>query len=533
MRRGKAIKIFLNGIIYTGAPDNRFCEAVVTANDRIIYTGTNYEARQVYGAGADIIDLQGTFMMPGFIDAHTHLAWGGEYLCGLDLSFVRSRSEFVLKTEEFIKENPDRWVTGGNWNQFNFQTIEMPHRRWLDPFSEFQPVLLYRMDYHLALANTAALERAGITESTPNPPGGEIERDAAGALTGILKDTAIELVTKVIPPATQADIRRYLLRSIQEANRFGVTSVHDISQAAHLRVLQELEAEGNLNCRVYARLPIEDYKCFTYSGIQAGFGSMFIRTGALKAFADGSLGAGTAYMFAPYADDPRNTGLAMDILTNGQLESITKECFTHNIQLSVHAIGDRANHEVLNIFERSAGHFPKTDRRMRIEHAQHITQADINRFAELGLIASMQPFHLFEDGCWMTERLGESRCNEAYPIGSLLRAGCIVCFGSDFPIVSINPLPAIYTAVTRNVKNNLFPGGFNPSEKISVKEAIRCFTSYAAFAAGEENSKGTIEIGKLADFVVLDRNLLSIPPDQIPETRVLMTIVGANPVWQA
>jgi predicted amidohydrolase YtcJ len=520
-----------NGNIYTGNDEHPWCEAVIVSGDTIIFTGAAREAERVISGRAEVIDLAGACMLPGFIDSHTHLAWGGSFLSGVDLSEVNTKDEFIRKLRSFIQSRTTAWITGGNWNEHNWVPAELPNRAWIDDFTKDVPVLISRMDYHIALANTKALELAGINEFTAIPAGGEIDKDAHGKLTGILRDTAIDLVNAVISAPTDAENRAFIQRAINSAISQGVTSVQDMADPDLLDIYKQMELAKTLQCRIFARLPMAHYQQVIRDGVKFGSGSSFVRYGSMKAFADGSLGAATAFFFEPYSDAPDNYGLEMEELRNGGLRNMMIASDKAGLQLSIHAIGDRAIDKLLTVFEEIDSFHPREDRRHRIEHAQHLRIQDIPRFAKAKVIASMQPSHLFEDGAWMESKIGKERLAGAYAFGSLVRAGAHVCFGSDFPVVPFSPLAGIFTAVTRKTKHSRESGGCVPSERIPVRDAIRCYTREAAFAAGEEHIKGTIETGKLADFVVLDKNIFTAEPDSIPETKVLMTIVGGTIVY--
>ncbi|MBI5726924.1 MAG: amidohydrolase [Ignavibacteriales bacterium] len=533
MKTDRRTRLFFNGTIYTGCKTTQFCEAVVTCDEHIVYAGNLQEAKRYISPQTIHIDLDGAFMLPGFIDSHMHLVWGGEYLQSVNLTTASNREDFISRLKSFIPHKISKWIVGGNWNQFNFDKVQLPDKSWIDDITGSIPTLLHRMDYHIALANSAALAIAGIKNGTPIPEGGDILFDSSGDPTGILKDAAIDIVTAHIPKPGTQQLKQFIKSTFSEANKHGITSVHDISAPEHIPVLKDMERKGHLTCRVYSRLPIEQHQDFIDIGITRNFGKDYLKLGSLKAFADGSLGAGTAWMFDHFNDEPHNAGMAMEIMSSGKLAEYVAHADAHHLQVSVHAIGDKANHEVLNILERTSKQNKFWDRRFRIEHAQHLHPDDVERFGKLGAIASMQPLHLHEDGGWMHSRIGVDRCKGAYMFGSLIGSGARVCFGSDFPIVSLDPIAGIYSAVTRKVKNSRPQVENIARELITLQDAIDCYTKNAAYAAFEENCKGTIEPGKLADFAVLDRNLFLIDYDELPEVKVLKTFVGAKEVYHS
>ncbi|MBN1300904.1 MAG: amidohydrolase [Melioribacteraceae bacterium] len=524
---------FINGKIYTADDSQKWTEAIVISGNKIIFTGSNSEAHQFIDNQTEVINLNSKLVLPGFIDSHAHIVMGGFYLQSIDLSGVSTPSGFREKMAEYISRHPGRWVTEGNWNHENWKNGELPRKEWIDDFSRDTPVFVVRMDYHMGLANSRALELAGISRHTPDPAGGKIVRDPiTGEPTGILKDKAMELVYNVIPYPTDAEYKSAILNAMNEARRFGVTSIHDITYKNHLKHLQKAEREGYLTCRVYSRLPIELNKNLTDAEIQYNFGSDKLKIGSVKAFADGSLGSSTAYFFEPYSDDNTTCGLAMDILQDGSLKDWMLYCDANRLQLSIHAIGDRAVSEILDIVEIIEKQNPAWDRRFRLEHAQHIKKADIERCSKLGVFVSAQPYHLYYDGDYMEKKIGRDRLKEAYTFKSFIRSGVKLCFGSDWSVVSLNPLTGIYAAVTRQTSNGKYKDGINGDEKLTVEEAVKCYTINAAFASYSENLVGSIKKGKFADFVVLDKNIFEIEPKNIKDVVVKTTVFDGEIVYE-
>jgi predicted amidohydrolase YtcJ len=525
-------KAFINGKIYTVNSRQPLTETVVTCGNKILYAGSDSGAKNYIDAGTEIINLNGRLMLPGFIDGHTHFINGGFYLLGLNLKQASTSDEFIELLRNYVNKHKGKWITGGNWDHENWGTKELPVKEMIDPFTPDTPVFIERLDKHMALANSLALKLAGITKDTPVPAGGVIVKDASsGEPTGILKDNAMPMVYSVIPEPAEAEFDNAALAALEEAKRFGITGIHDITYKNDLQTYQRLEKDGRLSCRVYTRQPIAEYNSLTGLGIQHNFGSSKIKIGSLKAFSDGSLGAGTAWFFDNYFGD-NSSGLPTDIVSDGRLEKFALDTDKNNLQLSIHAIGDRANSYVLDLFEKIAEVNPVWDRRFRIEHAQHLRQQDIQRFAKLKVIASVQPYHLFDDGAWAENKIGKERVKEAFSYKSLLDAGVILSLGSDWTVAPLNPLLGIYAAVTRHTSDGRNPEGWIPGQKINVEEAIKGYTINNAYASFQENILGSIEPGKLADFVALDNDILTIEPGKIKDVKVDMTIFEGEIIYK-
>jgi predicted amidohydrolase YtcJ len=384
----------------------------------------------------------------------------------------------------------------------------------------------------MSLANAVALQKAGINKNTKDVPGGVIVRDDHGNPTGILKDAAQSLVDKVIPPPSDSDLRDAIRAAESYANEQGVTSVQDMSLTPDLlRTYQEMLKSGELTVRISGHQPLREWKRLADEGITADFGNEWIQVGALKGFADGSVGSGTAWFLKPYSDEPKNSGIPSDELSDpaGMYRNI-KGADDAGLQIAIHAIGDRANHEILNFYEKLEWSGLRRDRRLRIEHAQHLTRADIARFADLHVIASMQPYHCIDDGRWIEKRIGPERERTAYAFRSLLSAGVNMAFGSDWPVAPMSPIMGIYAAVTRRTLDGKNPGGWVPEQKISVADAVRAYTVGSAFASFDDNIKGSLVPGKLADLIVLSDDIFSIDPVKIADVKVTMTMVGGRVV---
>ena len=522
---------FINGKIYTVNEKLPFAEAVITQGEKIVFVGSQRDAEELIEKNTKKIDLKGRLMLPGFIDNHTHFAHGGFYLLGIDLRPAKSTQEFKQLIKEYVNQHERKWVTGGYWDHEQWEINNLPTKEMIDEFSPNTPIFISRFDGHMALANSYALKLAGITKDTPSPEGGLIVKDKkTGEPTGILKDLAKDLIDSIIPEPSLEEYKQATLRALQEARENGITSIQDITYKNDLTTYQNLEKEGLLSCRIYTRLPLSEYKDLVNSGIQVGSGSDKLKIGSLKEFADGSLGSSTALFFEPYDQDPSTCGLAMDIVTDGRLKEWSFDADKNKLQISIHAIGDNANYLMLNMFEEIIDVNPKWDRRFRIEHAQHVRFEDILRFAKLGIIASVQPYHCIDDGVWAEKRIGD-RIKYTHPYKSFLDANVKTCFGSDWPVAPLNAIYGIYAATTRRTLDDNNPNGWIPEQKISVEDAIRCYTINNAYAAFEENIKGSIEVGKLADLVVLSDDIFSINPVKIKDVKVDMTVFDGKIIY--
>ncbi len=527
------MKCFVHATVHTVDPRRPRAEAIVVKENRIVYVGSSKDARRFAGPEAEIIDVGGKLMIPGFIDNHVHFVLGGEQVDGLDTRLCGSRREFVGMLQQYLQKHPGRWFKGGDWDHERWEDTSLPRKEWIDPFSHDTPMFLPRFDWHMALVNSAGLRLAGITRETPDPAGGTIEHDhATGEPTGLLKDAAMDLVLRVIPQQTPARIEQCVMHALDVARRNGVTSVHDISEESHIPIYTKLAREGTLTCRIYSRLPLPGFRKLVERNVHHASGTPFVRIGSMKAFADGSLGSTTAWFFEPYVNEP-TSGLAMEALSSGEMLQWATEADLHGLQLSIHAIGDRANDAVLGMFETILRSNPSWDRRFRVEHAQHVRQEDIARFAALGVIVSAQPYHAIDDGVWAESRIGPDRARTAYAFKSFLNAGVRLCFGSDWTVAPLNPLSGIYAAVTRRTLDGRRPGGWMPEQKVTVEDAVRCYTINNAYAEFEEHNKGSITPGKVADLVVLSEDIFRIPPEKIENVQVEMTMVDGNVVYRA
>jgi hypothetical protein len=544
--------VLLNGKIWTGEAARRSppakcvtrrVQAVAIRRGRIHAVGSDRRVRRHVGPATQVIDLDGRLALPGFIDSHVHFLQGGLYLLQVELKTCRSESEMAARLAAHARVlGPGRWILGGNWDEQNWTRAALPTRWLIDRATPEHPVFLSRYDGHAALANSLALQLAGITRETPDPAGGLIVRDAAsGDPTGLLKDTALDLVRRVLPRLTEAEMEEALRAALAEARRAGVTSVHNVALADHttggdfeseIRLLRRAEGEGWLTCRFYEIVPIEAWERLANAGAIRGPAGEFVRLGAVKGFADGSLGSATAWMFEPFEDDLSNRGLPTPQMRPPTImENLVRQADAAGAQCCLHAIGDRAVREVLELYERVARE-RASSRRFRVEHAQHVRVEDFPRFARVGTIASMQPYHAAADGRWAEKRLGPRRARTSYAWRSMLRAGVPLAFGSDWPVAPLSPLLGIYAAVTRETLNGKHPQGWIPEERLTVEEAVRAYTFGSAYAEFAEAEKGTLVPGKVADLVVLSQDIFAVPPASIQDARVVLTVTDGRIVYR-
>ncbi|MFA6954698.1 MAG: amidohydrolase family protein [Thermoanaerobaculia bacterium] len=521
-----ATLVLTNGRIWTGAS---FARSVTISSGRIAALDA------AAPAGARVIDLGGRLVVPGFIDNHLHFVMGSLQLEAIQLRDATSFEEFARRIAERASvSGAGAWITGGGWDEHRWSTPLLPRRESIDAATAQNPVFVTRLDLHMGLANSVALRLAGITRETPDPPGGAIVRDAGGEPTGALKDAAMRLVMAVIPPPDAASRIAAMRRGLREAARLGVTSFCDMGMSAEafddFRAWQRLDRDGELTARAWMYLPIASWERLRDAALEKSFGSSRLKIGGLKGFADGSLGSATAAFREPYAGEPCNCGLLMEPMTDGSMSRWIAGADAHELQLAIHAIGDRANADVLTMFE-SLPSF--RDRRLRIEHAQHLDAGLVRRIAEGRVVASMQPYHAADDGRWAEARLGAERASWAFPFRSLLDAGAVVTFGSDWPVAPLDPIAGIHAAVTRRTIDGANPDGWIPEQKIAVAEALCSYTSSSAWAVFAEREVGTIAPGMRADLAVLSHDLFTIAPEEIESVTVDMTIFDGRVVHEA
>ena len=524
--------ILTSGVIWTGVAGAPPVNAVAIRSGRIAHVGSAAEIGRFIGPGTRQIDLQGRLVVPGLSDNHTHFMAGGFQLASVDLRPARSPAEFTARLGAFARGLPaDRWITGGDWDHEAWPGTALPRREWIDSVTPYNPVSVNRLDGHMVVVNTRALRLAGITRATKDPAGGTIVRDpATGEPTGVLKDAAMDLVDRVIPNPTLAEQDEAFVRAQAHALSLGVTMIHDMGSWQSLETYRRAQRAGKLKLRIYSLVPLETWERLRTVVAREGTGNAQLRWGGLKGFVDGSLGSTTAWFHQPYNDAPNTAGL--QVTDTAQLRAWLRDADRAGLQLAVHAIGDRANDWLLDVFQWLAQENGPRDRRSRIEHAQHLTRPALPRFAQLGVIPSMQAYHAIDDGRWAEKRIGPERIKTTYAFRSLLAAGARLTFGSDWTVAPIDPLEGIYAAVTRRTLDDHNPDGWVPQEKITVEQALRAYTASNAYAAFAEDELGTIEPGRLADLVVLSENLLAMDPVQIRRARVAYTIIAGEIAYQ-
>jgi hypothetical protein len=527
--------VLTRGKIYTVDPARPWAEAAAVVGERIAAAGEAREVEPWIGPGTRVVDLQGRLVLPGFIDSHVHFIEGGHDLMAVQLRDAATPEAFTARIAAKARElPPGQWILGGNWDHQAFPGAELPRREWIDAVTPEHPVSVSRMDGHMVLCNSLALRLAGVDRNTSTPAGGVIVRDpASGEPTGVFKDAARNLIYRAVPEPTPAQVRAMAEKALAAAAAAGVTTVHDVSGERGFAAYQDLLREGRLTSRVAVYFPIAAVDDALKLDLKSGFGSGRLRFAGLKGFTDGSLGSGTALFFEPYSDEPGNRGLFHgQMFPEGAMLQRVLEADRHGLDVAVHAIGDQAIATLLDIYQELPAPGPRP-RRLRMEHVQHMRAADVQRMARLGVVASVQPYHGIDDGRWAARRIGPERLPWAFPYRSLLDAGVPLAFGSDWPVAPMEPIQGIYAAVTRRTLDGLNPDGWVPAQKIPLAAAVHASTLGGAYAECAEREKGSVTPGKLADFVVLDRNLFEIPPEEIREARVLTTICGGEVTWQA
>jgi len=521
----------VNARVWTGDARRPWADAVAVDGAHIAAVGSSAEVRKLAGAGARVIDAHGAMVVPGFTDAHVHFTDGGFALQSVKLRDAATKAEFIRRIAAFAKTLPaGAWILNGDWDHENWGGA-LPTRQWIDSVTARNPVWINRLDGHMSLANTAALTAAGVTRAVKDVEGGTVVRDASGEPTGIFKDNAMGVVDRVVPPASAELMDRALRAAMQHVNEQGVTAVHNMGSWGELAAFERAHKAGILTTRIYAVVPLASWKRLADTVKARGFGDEWVRIGGLKGFVDGSIGSHTAAMLAPFTDAPNDRGLMVN--TEKDLYEWTKAGDAAGLQVLVHAIGDRAIRTQLDIFERVAKENGPRDRRFRIEHAQHIAPSDMARFGALGVIPSMQPYHAIDDGRWVDKVIGPERAKGTYAFKSLLDTKARLAFGSDWFVAPPTPLMGIYAAVTRRTLDEKRPGGWVPEQKITVEDALRAYTTGAAYAGFTEGTRGVIRKGMLADLTMIDKDLTRIAPETIRHAKVVRTIVNGKVVYEA
>jgi predicted amidohydrolase YtcJ len=540
-RAQAASLVLVNGKIWTENPRAPESEAIAIEGPKILAVGSSAAIRKLAGPKCKVIDLQGRRVLPGFNDSHVHFLGGGNSLISVQLGDANSAVEFRRRLGDYAKSlAKGEWIREGNWDHQRWTPAALPTHQLIDAVTPDNPVMVWRVDGHMVLVNTYAMKLAGIDRTTQDVPGGEILRDNDGNPTGILKDEATGLVERVLPALSSRALDAGMTAALREAARHGVTSVQNLADsptdqdaAMKFHVFQKFARAGSLTVRIYQAGPLRDWKDLAAIGVQAGFGSPLLRIGNLKSFADGALGSATAWMDAPFSDQPGKSGLASsDLMDVNKMYANIRGADQAGLQISIHAIGDRAIHAVLDLYEKAEQQNGAADRRFRIEHVQHLRPADVTRFGALGVIASMQPYHAIDDGRWAEQSLGPERIKSSYAWRSLLDNGAVLAFGSDWPVAPMDPLLGIYAAATRRTLDGKHPQGWVPEQRITVAEAVHAYTVGSAFAEHQETIKGSLEPGKLADMVVLSDDIFHIAPTEIDKTRVYMTVFDGTVIYQ-
>lgn len=527
--------ILTNGRIYTVDSDRPMVRAMAVRDGKVAFVGSDSGVMALRGAGTRVIDLADRTVIPGMVDAHAHFLGLGTSLASVDLTGARSYAEVIARVVAKARTVPaGSWIQGRGWDQNDWGNTAFPTHEALSAAVPDHPVLLTRVDGHANLANAAAMKLAGVDADTKDPAGGRIERDASGAPTGVFVDNAQGLVGRVVPASTPQQRRDALVAARDEMHRWGLTGIHDAGAArSTIDLYEELAKAGELQLRTYVMIgdskpALDNY--FARGPQSALYGDMlWIRS--IKLYADGALGSRGAALLDPYTDDPNNSGLL--VTDPKHIEEVAERALVGGFQVATHAIGDRGNRVVLDAYEQALRAHPTVDHRFRVEHAQILNHDDIPRFAELDVIPSMQAVHQTSDMYWAGTRLGVSRLYGAYAWRSLMDTGMPVPNGSDFPVERVNPLFSFHSAVSRQNDDNLPTGGWYPEQRMTREEALKSMTIWPAFAGFQEHILGSLTPGKLADFVILDQDIMRVPAELILDTRVMATYVGGKAVYEA
>ena len=577
--------VLRNGVIWTVDEDNPRAEAIAALQGEIIHVGSDAGVERHIGADTRVIDLDGGFVTPGYNDNHVHFESTGRLLYGLNLLDVSDEAAFVARIRDVHERYaPGTWITGGDWSAYEtwaegdvgeagrqvnpddlYGNLFLPNKGMIDRFTQDRPVLVRRFDRKVYLANSAALELAGIRAGSPDPDGVAVERARNGEPTGALfnpvsgavestvlvRDNVRALFADIIPVPSREQRIAETLEAWKQMASVGVTSYSDVtSDPIYVDIYRELREQDRMTARVRYRPPLDKWEYMSELGIRIGFGDEWIRFGAVKAWIDDIMGNSSARFYEPYTHNPSSRGIWRDIMfpferspdnpeeMQSRLERLALEADAADIQLTVHAIGDEANGYLMDMLERIVAKNGEKDRRFRLVHAQVMTDRDIQRGGDLKIVFEVQPYHTSDDMRWMEERIGRERSRGAYPFRRQWDSGGVVSFGSDSPGTNasryyLNPMLGIYAAVTRKTLSGQPEGGWFPQEKLSVAEAIQAYTLNTAYAAFEEDIKGSLEVGKLADFVVLSDNLVTMDPDDIKDVTVQLTVVGGRVVYEA
>ena len=525
--------LIVYGRVWTGDSARPWAEAVAIRGDTIVAVGDSATIARSQRSATRVISNGKAMVAPGFMDGHAHFLRGGFQLTSVDLRDAASPAEFVARIKSFAtKLKPGEWILGGTWDHENWPGTPLPDRSWIDSVTPNNPVFVDRLDGHMALANSLALQKAGVTRNTREIPGGTIVRRRDGEPTGVLKDEAQGPVAAVIPVPSESQSDAALARAMEWAASKGVTAVADVDVPWYeVAALRRAHAAGKLTTRVSVYVPLRYWRALADTVRVHGIGDNRLRVAGLKGYVDGSLGSTTALFYQPYNDAPATRGLF--VTPEDSLRALIGAADSAGLQVAVHAIGERAKGVLLDIFDSVAKAHGSRDRRFRIEHAQHLRRRDIARLATSGVVASMQPYHAIDDGRWAGKRIGPERIKTTYAFRSLLDGGARLAFGSDWTVAPIDPILGIYAAVTRRTLDDKNPEGWVPGEKITVHEALRAYTATNAYGVFAEQNRGKLAPGYLADLVVLDRNPISIPPGTINQAQVRATVIGGKVVYSS
>ena len=532
----KADLVIMGGKVATVDNDFSITEAVAVQDDKIIFVGTNKDAKKYITKKTKVIELSGELVLPGLIDSHGHLTGYGKSLEHINLVGTKSYQEVIDLVAEKVKTaEPEEWIRGRGWDQNDWDIMEFPSHNSLSEISPHNPVVLSRIDGHAILVNQNAMEICGISVDTPNPDGGKVFKDKGGVPTGIFLDNAEMLITSHLPKYSSEKLRKIIRDATIQCSIFGLTSVGDAGiPTSRIDDYKYLIDKGEMSIRVNAMLSdtvTTDLNKFFQKHKIDSYGNDFLRVKSVKLYADGALGSRGAALLEPYSDDPKNSGLI--VTDNTHMLEVCKAAIKNDFQVCTHAIGDKAIRTMLDVYEEALDKDPKTDHRFRIEHSQIVNLNDIARYAELGVLPAMQPQHVVSDMPWTEDRIGPDRVKGAYAFRSFIDDGIVIPCGSDFPIEVPNPMAGIHNAVTRQDENAYPKGGWLPEQKMTIEEAIKGYTIWAAYAAFQEDILGSIEVGKLADFTILDKDILTIESSEILNTKPIYTIVGGKIQYKA
>ncbi len=522
------------GRVWTGNPDQPWAGGVAMRGDTILAVGDSADIARYVGEQTEVVTAAGAMIVPGFMDGHTHFLDGGFQLASVDLRTADTPEEFTARIAAFAAERkPGEWILGGDWDHERWPGAPLPTKEWIDSVTPNNPVFVNRLDGHMAVANSAALRAAGITKSTKDIPGGEIVRDPrTGDPTGVLKDNAQIPVYAALPPPSDAQLDAALARAVAFAASKGVTAVNYMSApTTWLGAFQRAHAAGTLTVRTKMFFPIDQWRWVADTVAKVGPGDDWLRIDGVKGYMDGSLGSTTALLFEPYRDAPNTRGLETTPLDS--IHRWVQAADSARLQVAVHAIGDRANAMLLDVFDSVSATNGPRDRRFRDEHAQHLRPEDITRISRMNVIPSMQPYHIIDDGRWAAKRIDSTLLQTTYAFRDLIDQGAHLEFGSDWTVAPLDPLLGVYAAVTRRTLDDKNPGGWFAAQKVTVEEALRAYTSENAYGVFAEGRRGVLKPGARADLVLLDRDITSIDPVDIPQTQVLATVAGGRVVYRA